>query len=139
MKLDPPTGDRHEPRLATLAEDGWTLLSAEARHAESPSTFWIPPSAERKSLRVGQAAKLLFCIESVDQEESLDRAVERMWVIVVRLTGEGYVGILENQPNSILPDRNLAPGIEVFFRPEHVADIDSPPGDYLARKYGDRL
>ena len=47
-------------RLATIETDGWTLESAEARHAKTPETFQIPERAARESLKAGDAAKLLF-------------------------------------------------------------------------------
>jgi hypothetical protein len=51
-------------RLATIERDGWTLESAEARHAESPETFQIPERTARESLKAGDAVKLLFDIET---------------------------------------------------------------------------
>lgn len=45
--------------------DDWELESAVARHERSPGTFWIPPEAERRNLRPGQAVKLVFRIRVV--------------------------------------------------------------------------
>ena len=126
-------------RLARIDEDGWELESGEGRHARHPETFWIPSREERETLRVGHAAKLLFRIESVGTDGTIDRGVERMWVIVARRTQGAYVGVLDSEPKGIESSSRLAPGIELLFLPEHIVDIDEPPLDYVLRKYGARL
>ena len=100
----------NEPaKLARLDEDGWELESAEARHAAHPDTFHIPPRETRERLRPSQAVKLLFRIEAHYADGTSAIGVERMWAIVFR------------------------------FRPEHVADIETPPRDYVKRKYPCRV
>jgi hypothetical protein len=42
----------------------WWLDDAEARHAEAPMSFFIPPAAKRNALSPGDAVKLLFAFES---------------------------------------------------------------------------
>jgi hypothetical protein len=42
----------------------WWLDDAEARHAEAPMSFFIPPAAKRNALSPGDAVKLLFACES---------------------------------------------------------------------------
>jgi hypothetical protein len=113
--------------------DFWELESGEQRHADSPDSFWIPPRSERTSLRVGQAAKLLFAIEADDNGQVIV-SVERMWVFVREvLDGGDYIGILDSVPASFdpTPDMYLALGVEIPFRAEHVIDIANPPQDYV--------
>jgi hypothetical protein len=122
-------------RLATIAEDGWALISAETRHAEAPDSFLIPNRRERESLAPGYAAKLLFEIEMREEGRVIDRGVDRMWVIVKRRIGANYVGVLESDPR-IAEGLTLRPGTEVLFSAEHVSDIDHPPRNYVVAKYG---
>jgi hypothetical protein len=122
-------------RLATIAEDGWTLVSAEARHAEHPGSFVIPELKDRDSLTPGDAAKLLFDIETREGGRVIDRGVDRMWVIVKRRIDDNYIGVLESNPG-ISEGLTLRPGIEVLFRSEHISDIGHPPRSYIVDKYG---
>ena len=121
-------------RLAELERDFWELRSAERSHAEHPEKFEIPPLQARQNLERGQAAKLIFDIEGVDEDGSVVAQGERMWVIVSERVGDHYVGILDVQPQAIEPadDVYLCFGAEVPFRAEHVTDIDidDPPEDY---------
>jgi hypothetical protein len=122
----------------SLEADGWELVSAEERHAAHPETFQIPPRSDRDTLVRGVAAKLLFHIETKEAGRVIDRGVDRMWVIVLTVTPEGYLGVLDNDPG-YAEGLNLREGDVLAFGPEHVAAIDHPPGDYLVRKYGDSL
>lgn len=88
-----------------------SLRSAEESHRENPRTFSIPRSDERKNLKVGDIVKMVF--EPCQPEES----AERMWIIVKKRTGKGYIGELNNQPATI---DNLELGDEFEFGPEHV-------------------
>jgi hypothetical protein len=124
------------PRLASIERDAWQLQSGEARHAESPETFWIPPRHERESLRVGAGVKLLFEIEA-EGEQGCERGVERMWVIIKRRLAGLYVGVLDSQPATVKPDpRFLTRGSEVVFGPEHIIDISEPSREYIEEHYG---
>lgn len=116
---------------------GWTLLSAEARRASHPD-FVLPSLDERMSVGVGQAVKLLFDIETREDGQVVDRGVDRMWVIVRRRAGGRYVGVLDSDPGRA-ENLLLRPGDEVEFGPEHITDIDSPPREYVMRKYGARF
>lgn len=122
-------------RLASIAEDGWTLVSAEVRQNEHPESFRIPGRIERESLRTGDAAKLLFDIETRDAGHVVDRGVDRLWVIVKGRAGMHYVGVLDSDPG-IAPGLTLRPGTEVVFGPEHIIDVDHPPQTYVIDKYG---
>jgi hypothetical protein len=113
-----PTGT-----LAGMAADGWELESAEARHAESPETFWIPDRAQRDSLRMGQLVQLLFKIQCVDDDGNLEVNVERMWVEVDGRVEDLYLGTLRNQPASIDVGQGLDFKSRIAFLAEHVIDI----------------
>lgn len=115
--------------------EGWSLVSAEMRHERYPESFAIPDRAARESLQPGDAAKLLFDIETRADGRLVDRGVDRMWVIVTRRIEGGYAGILESDPGTA-DGLDLHPGMEVRFGAEHVADIGHPPRSYLAGKYG---
>ena len=125
------------PRLATIEKDYWELESGEARHAKAPDTFWIPSREERESLEVGAGVKLLFIIETEDENSRIEHAVERMWVIVkLRLSGI-YIGILDSEPATFEPEPGfLARGSEIIFKPEHIIDISQPPRRYIIEEYG---
>jgi hypothetical protein len=88
-------------RLATLEQNYWHLLSGEQLHHDHSDTFWIPPHDAREQLQIGQAAKLYFEIESETNVGETILTGERMWVIVAERVGDGYIGILNNQPASI--------------------------------------
>jgi len=115
--------------------DGWSLVSAEERHASSPITFQIPSKKERGSLQIGDGAKLLFDIETRMEGIIVDRGVDRMWVIVKSLAEDGYLGILDNNPG-IAENLRLCEGDIILFGPEHVIDIETPPREYIVKKYG---
>lgn len=126
----------NEPHTSpTIEKNEWALISAEERAAAAPDTFQIPPRPVRESLSVGEAAKLLFDIETRKDGQFVDRGVHRMWVIVKAKTEEGYIGVLDNDPSAAenlrLHERDL-----VVFGPEHVADIGRPPRDYIVAKHG---
>ena len=119
----------------TLRTDGWTLVSAEERHASSPDSFEIPPRAERESLAPGSGVKLLFDIEVREHDRVRDRGVERLWVIVkARAESRRYIGVLDSTP--VLNTPNLRSGDTLHFGPEHIAAIDNPSRDYVIAKYG---
>ncbi len=121
--------------MRTIEIDGWALISAEERNAEHPTTFVIPDRHAREGLRPGDAAKLLFDIETKENNEVVDRGVDRMWVIVTRCGDGLYHGVLESDPGAA-DGLDLRPGTLVTFGPEHIADIDRPPRDYLIERFG---
>jgi uncharacterized protein YegJ (DUF2314 family) len=104
----------------------WELDDGEAANREAPSTFWIPPRQKRDSLAHGDVVKLIFRIvlrNTNTGEEQVE--VERMWVIVERREGSGYVGILDNDPYCTT---DLKSGDTVLFEPRHVIQV------YVAEK-----
>jgi hypothetical protein len=120
---------------STLEKDGWVLLSAEERAAAAPDMFSIPPRSVRDALQAGEAAKLLFDIETRAGGKVIDRGTERMWVIVKTKTADGYVGVLDNDPGAA-DNLSLHEGDLIVFGPEHVCDTSTPPRDYVVKKYG---
>ena len=119
---------------ATIEKDGWALLSAEDRQ-QAHSEFRLPSLSDRTSVAVGQAVKLLFDIETRENGQIIDRGIDRMWVIVRRRLDGRYVGILDNNPGRA-ENLLLQSGDEIVFGPEHITEIDSPPRDYVLRRYG---
>ena len=123
------------PDFGVIERDGWTLVSAEERHARSPETFIIPSRTERESLTAGDGVKLLFDIETREAGNVIDRGVDRLWVIVKRKTGSLYVGVLDSDPG-ISEGLTLRPGTELLFGPEHVSAINRPPEGYILERFG---
>ena len=119
----------------SIETDEWSLLSAEERHAANPDTFLLPPRETREALAPGTAAKLLFDIETKEAGRVVDRGVDRMWVIVTGLVEGRYTGVLDSDPGGAR-GMNLRQGDAISFGPEHIAQIDYPPAEYLAAKYG---
>lgn len=121
-------------RFARTETDYWELRSGENAHAENPEQFWIPSLQDRQTLKVGQSVKLIFDIETFDEEEKeIVVSGERMWVIISEYNPDYYIGILDNQPACIEASDSvyLVFGAEIPFRAEHVIDIGNPPADYV--------
>jgi hypothetical protein len=118
-----------------LSSDGWELIPAEDRNGAHPDTFQIPAREKRETLAAGDGAKLLFDIESRENGRVIDRGVDRMWVIVKARIEGGYVGVLDNDPGNA-ENVHLHEGDVIAFGPEHIADISTPPREYMIEKYG---
>ena len=116
-----------EPDFET---DGWCLDDGEARHAAAPDTFWLPERQRRESLQPGDLAKLIFRISVDDAHESV--AVERMWVIVRERTSDGYLGVLDNEPDAIAENDKFWLGTEFPFSAKHVIDIEEKCANTVA-------
>ncbi|OYU14034.1 MAG: hypothetical protein CFE37_12960 [Alphaproteobacteria bacterium PA4] len=101
--------------------DGWCLEDGEAAHAAAHETFWIPDRCRREGLETGDFAKLIFRI-SVDNAER-PVSVERMWVLVRERTTDGYLGVLDNEPDAISENDDFWRGTEFPFAAKHVIDI----------------
>jgi len=95
----------------------WTLADGEELHARAPETFLIPPKRERKDLRAGSLAKLLFLYpaQSIRSEQSVG---ERMWVEVTEVKKGGYRGKVCN--SAVCPELLPELGDIVEFEPKHV-------------------
>ncbi|HSI64234.1 MAG TPA: hypothetical protein VLE43_13995 [Candidatus Saccharimonadia bacterium] len=120
-------------RLPTFERDFWQLRSGEESHRDHPETFALPPLEQRQSLRRGQAAKLIFEIETEDENGKVVLTGERMWVIVAERKGEMFIGILDCQPACMAPEDTayLRFGAEVPFTAEYVIEIAEPPPSYV--------
>lgn len=70
---------------------------------------------------MGEFAQLIFSIDTGDPEDPI--AVERMWVIVRERFAGGYLGILNNNPVSIMENEFFWSGIELPFSAKHIIDI----------------
>jgi len=99
----------------------WSLDDGEELHREAPSTFWMPPVERRHALVHDDIVKLIFRMTVRDREtEDETVEVERMWVIVQGRDGNGYRGVLDNDPYCT---RDLVSGAIVEFEPRHVIQI----------------
>jgi hypothetical protein len=105
--------------VPTLDGDGWQLDSGVARHAEAPDSFEIPEESIRTRLVPGCLAKLIFTLRGTDGV-----GVERMWVQITDCTEAGYVGFLDNDPET--PGSPVVAGDRVAFTPDHVIDAEPP-------------
>jgi hypothetical protein len=126
-------------RLANFEKDYWELRDGEKSHEDSPDNFWIPEIEKRKSLKRGDAAKLIFDIENADEDGKIILQGERIFVIVSEVIGDKYIGILDSQPSCIEKGQNdvyLCFGAEIPFSHEHVIDIDRPSDNYIEWQLG---
>lgn len=57
--------------------------------------------------------------------DTLGSFVERMWVVVTSETGEGYEGILANNPAS--SHAQVERGSIIWFDAEHICNIEEGP------------
>jgi hypothetical protein len=130
MKRGASTGADADTNLQLACEkmnfklDGWKLISAESLNASHPDTFQRPAREKRDSLAPGDAAKLLFDIETREEGRVVDRGVDRMWV--KGRTADGYIGVLDNDPGTA-ENLRLREGDNITFGPEHIAEIGIPP------------
>ena len=107
------------PRLTSIDVDGWMIDDGEVAHAAAPDTYWIPPLADRLSIRPGDLAKIRFYIRVAEEGGVVDHG-ERMWVQVMGHVDNWYRGELDNQPGCT---HEIAPGLEVWFEARHVINI----------------
>jgi len=119
-------------RAPDLHDDGWCLESGLERHLLHPESFEIPDEQARRSLQLGDFAKLIFLVQTEDAEEPI---VERMWVTVREIAGDTYFGLLDNEPE-IDENDEFWLGTEVPFGQEHIIEIQKGDADshaYAAR------
>jgi uncharacterized protein YegJ (DUF2314 family) len=117
--------------VTDIETSGWQLLSATEQNATYPDTFHIPSQQSRRSLKRGDAAKLLFDIETRVNGVVTDRGVDRMWVVILCRTVKGYIGVLDNDPGRA-ENLALSKGDLIEFDADHVCAIDYPPAEFLA-------
>jgi hypothetical protein len=106
-------------RTPDFVADGWCLEDGEEYHRKAPATFQIPDLDTRKILQPGDFAKLIFRIAVDDGSESF----ERMWVIVREQTVTGYMGMLDNEPDTIGKNNAFWVGAELPFEYRHIIDV----------------
>jgi hypothetical protein len=126
-------------RFPTIDVDYWALVSGEARHASAPESFLIPSIEQRSMLQRGDGAKLIFEIESEDEDGQISRDCERMWVVVSEVTTDSIIGRLTNTPIGTAIDSAFYLGldVEIPFLPEHVIEIGHPHKEYLAALFSE--
>jgi hypothetical protein len=107
-------------RAPSFVRDRWCLEDGEQLHREASATFLIPDLALREILRPGDLAKLIFRIAVEGDEHD---AVERMWVIVRERIPGGYVGMLDNDPDSIAKNERFWSGTELPFEYRHIIAV----------------
>jgi hypothetical protein len=107
-------------RAPSFVRDCWCLEDGEKLHREAPATFLIPDLALREILQPGDLAKLIFRIAVEDDEHG---AVERMWVIVRERVPGGYVGMRDNEPDSIAKNDRFWCGAELPFEYRHIIAV----------------
>ena len=118
-----------------IETNGWALVSAVDRNKAFPDSFTIPSEERRNSLKRGEAAQILFDIETRDNGVVVDRGIDRMWVIVVSVLADGYRGVLDSDPGTA-ENLKLCRGDLVEFRADHICKVDQPPADFLREEYG---
>jgi uncharacterized protein YegJ (DUF2314 family) len=91
----------------------YTLTNGIESNKAYPNTFWIPSDEDKDLLDIGDACKLIF---EPDNEEQL---TERMWVNIIEINGDEFVGELDNNPVSL----NMKPGDLVKFHRDAIVDI----------------
>lgn len=111
------------PRLTSLESDGWQIDDGEIAHAATPDSYWIPPVEVRQSLEPGWYAKIRFYIRVEDENDQIEDCGERMWVKVLGKIDGWYRGELDNQPSCT---DEIKPGMEVWFQPRHVINVQGP-------------
>ena len=86
----------------------WWLENADARHAEAPRSFFIPPLEHRRELAPGRLVKLVFAFDPPRRGHS----AERMWVEVTQRHRDGtYTGTLANDPSELSRARPRRSGV----------------------------
>jgi len=120
----------HDSKAANLVDHGWELESAVERNKAS-ARFAIPTEQERRTLVTGDHVQLLFLFADKEPDGSLIAQGERIWVAVVAVEGDEYVGVLQSSPLTLSV---LSEGDRVRFAAEHVARLlvpssDGAPGD----------
>ncbi|MEI0488440.1 DUF2314 domain-containing protein [Brachyspira pulli] len=92
------------------------LENAFELNKEYPDTFEIPSQKEIESLKVNDLVKLIF-VEENDNPETMP---ERMWVKIIKINKDNFIGILDNYPYYI---ESVKYGDEIVFKIENIIDI----------------
>lgn len=92
------------------------LENAFELNKEYSDTFEIPSKKEIESLKVNDLVKLIF-VEENDNPETMP---ERMWVKIIKINKDNFIGILDNNPYYI---ESVKYGDEIVFKIENIIDI----------------
>ncbi|MEI0747622.1 DUF2314 domain-containing protein [Brachyspira pulli] len=92
------------------------LENAFELNKEYPDTFEIHSKKEIESLKVNDLVKLIF-VEENDNPETMP---ERMWVKIIKINKDNFIGILDNDPYYI---ESVKYGDEIVFKIENIIDI----------------
>lgn len=92
------------------------LENAFELNKEYPDTFEIPSKKEIESLKVNDLVKLIF----VEKNDSPETIPERMWVKIIEINKDNFVGILDNKPYYI---ESVKYGDKIVFKIENIIDI----------------
>lgn len=95
-------------------ETAYNLANGEELKARNPEGVQIPSRASREALKKDTAVKLLF------QFKDPGAIPEKIWVRIVSKQKNGYVGVLDSEPNTT---RIVRFGELVKFGPEHIIQI----------------
>jgi hypothetical protein len=101
----------------------WELDDAVSVQPPSGDDVAVATADKLGSLRTGDYVKLRFRLR---RPRPGTPPGERMWVRITGRDGEGYTGVLENQPQSI---PGLDKGDDVRFGRQHVLSIWEPPSE----------
>lgn len=93
----------------------YTLMDGVERNKKHPTTFEIPSSAEKQTLKVGEYVKLGFVIDHPDHGV----CGERMWVKITKYKAGKGEGTLDNNPMAV----ELSHGAVVKFAAKNILDI----------------
>ena len=92
------------------------LENAFELNKEYPDTFKIPSKKEIDSVKVNDLVKLIF----VEKNDSPETIPERMWVKIIEINKDNFVGILDNKPYYI---ESVKYGDKIVFKIENIIDI----------------
>lgn len=97
----------------------WFLDDVEKAAQAHPDSFFIPSKKERQNQVVGKQVQLHFVLANPTEKEP---RAERMWVTISKVLpfGQGYEGILDNQPQYI---KDLNHGDKIKFQPRHIGQV----------------
>lgn len=95
-------------------EKKFILENGEAFNKEFPDTFDIPELKKRENIKNGELVKLSFTMEKGNTKETVN---ERMWVKVVSVESNYYIGKLDNIP---FEDVSLNLHDTIYFQAKHI-------------------
>jgi len=99
------------------SKQSWWLTDAARLADKHPYTFHKPSSEAVALLQASDEAKLIFRFDSDDPESP---NAERMWVEIKQVSGNGFKGVLDNDPVYI---KDLSCGDPIEFEERHIIQI----------------